>query len=118
MRNSPKKYNESNKQSPIPADLTPEAAEKTGINLAMNIAIRQMQEGTASSQIITHFLKLGSLREQHEIELLKEKTAQAHAKTEQINSYKDNDTLVAEALNAFRGYSGQIQEDLDEEDLY
>ena len=55
--------------------LTPEAKENQMISLAMDCAERQMMEGTASSQVITHFLKLGSGKERLERENLKKKTS-------------------------------------------
>lgn len=52
------------------AALTPEAREKQLIALAIDVAEEQMRNGTASSQVISHFLKLGSTRAQIEKELL------------------------------------------------
>ena len=76
--------------SPMPPPRTEEEAEKRAIGLATQLALQQLQDGTASSQIITHFLKLGSLREQaelektmHEIELLKAKKKSIESAEEQ-----------------------------------
>ena len=43
--------------------LTPEAEENQCIHLAMQRAKEQLLDGTASSQVIVHFLKLGSSKE-------------------------------------------------------
>ena len=43
--------------------LTEEAQEKHMIALAMDLAEKQLREGTASSQVITHYLKLASTKE-------------------------------------------------------
>ena len=50
--------------------LTPEARENQLISLAVDLAEKQLQEGTASSQVITHYLKLGSTKEKIEKEIL------------------------------------------------
>lgn len=41
---------------------TPEARENQLIALAVDLAEKQMREGTASAQVITHYLKLGSTK--------------------------------------------------------
>ena len=88
---------------------TPEARENQLIALAIDQAEKQLREGTASSQVITHFLKLGSSRERMEKELLEEKT---QAKTEVLESGKRMTELFEQAMDALRGYRG----DTDEED--
>ena len=52
--------------------LTPEARENQLIYLATDLAEKQLREGTASSQVITHYLKLGSTKEKLEREKLAE----------------------------------------------
>ena len=37
---------------------TPEGRENEMVSLAIDLAEKQIREGTASSQVITHFLKL------------------------------------------------------------
>lgn len=91
---------------------TPEARENQLIALAIDQAEKQLREGTASSQVITHFLKLGSSRERMEKELLEEKTKLAQAKTEALESGKRMTELFEQAMDALRGYRG----DTDEED--
>ena len=46
--------------------LTPEAREDQLIALATNLAEKQLMDGTASSQVITHYLKMGSTKERIE----------------------------------------------------
>ena len=84
---------------------TPEARENQLIALAIDQAEKQLRDGTASSQVITHFLKLGSSRERMEKEL-------AQAKTETLESGKRMTELFEQAMDALRGYRG----DTDEED--
>jgi transcriptional regulator with AAA-type ATPase domain len=87
--------------------LSPDAREKQVIAAAMDLAEQQILDGTASSQVITHFLKLGSMRERLERERLEEENKLLKAKTEAIKSTKRSEELMEEALAAFRNYSGQ-----------
>ena len=103
-----------NKSNKRPA-LTPEARENQMIALAVNLAEKQLQEGTASSQVITHFLKLGSTKERLEEEKLEEENKLLRAKTEKLKSAKKVEELYSEALNAMRRYSGQGAK--DDEDI-
>ena len=66
------KVNISESKRKIRPALTPEARENQLISLAVDLAEKQLQEGTASSQVITHYLKLGSMRERLEREKLEE----------------------------------------------
>lgn len=95
-----------NKSNKRPA-LTPEARENQMIALAVNLAEKQLQEGTASSQVITHFLKLGSTKERLEKEKLEEENKLLRAKTEKLQSDKRVEELYTDALNAMRRYNGQ-----------
>jgi uncharacterized protein YcaQ len=85
--------------------LTPEARESQLIALATDLAEKQLREGTASSQVITHYLKLGSTKERIEREILEEQKKLIEAKTENLQSAKRVEELYANALEAMRGYS-------------
>jgi hypothetical protein len=87
--------------------LTPEAEENQMISLATELAKQQLLDGTASSQVITHYLKLGSTKEKIEKEILEEQKQLIAAKTEAIKSAKQVEELYANALDAMRNYSGQ-----------
>lgn len=91
--------------------LTPEARENQMISLAVDLAERQLQEGTASSQVITHYLKLGSMRERLEREKLEEENKLLKARTEQIQSMKRIEELYEDAIKAMRNYGGQGDQD-------
>lgn len=93
--------------------LTPEAREKQLISLAMDRAEQQLLDGTASSQVITHFLKLGSEREQMEREKLGEENKLLRAKTKAIESAEDMNDLYVKAIKAMRGYAGLGDPDED-----
>lgn len=87
--------------------LTPEARENQLISLAVDLAEKQLQEGTASSQVITHYLKLGSTKERIEKEILEKQKELISAKTEALQSAKRVEELYTNALKAMRNYSGQ-----------
>lgn len=91
--------------------LTPEARENQMIALAVDLAEQQLRDGTASSQLITHYLKLGSTRERLEHELKLKELELMAAKTEQIKSTQRSEELMKQAINAFRNYAGQGEPD-------
>ena len=91
--------------------VTPEARENQMLALAVDLAEQQLREGTASSQVITHYLKLGSTKERLEKEKLEEENKLLRAKTENIKSMKRSEELMEEALRAFRQYNGQVDKD-------
>ena len=97
------------------AALTPEAREQQLISLAVDLAEKQLIEGTASSQVISHFLKLGSIRAQIEKDLLEKQRDLAAAKAESIKSGARMEEMYLNALNAMKSYSGQ-DDDPDGED--
>lgn len=108
----------SKKQRPIRPALTPEAREDQLIALAVNLAEKQLLDGTASSQVITHYLKLGSTKERIEREILMEQKEMIKAKTDQLKSEKRVEELYANALDAMRKYSGQgVPDDEEIEEL-
>lgn len=91
--------------------LTPEARENQMISLAMDCAEDQLRDGTASSQLITHFLKLATEKERIEREILKKQKDLITAKTEALQSSKKVEELYANAIAAMRNYSGQGDSD-------
>lgn len=95
---------------------TPEARESLLINLAMNQAQKQLEEGTASSQVLTFFLKLGASIAQYEKAKLEAEVELAKAKVEAIRSQQTSEELYKKALSAFRMYNGEDSDYEDEED--
>lgn len=85
----------------------PEGRENQLIALAVDLAEKQLMEGTASSQVITHYLKLGSTKERIEKEILELQKQLIAAKTESLQSTKDLKELYVDAINAMKSYSGQ-----------
>lgn len=94
--------------------MTPEARENQLISLAVDLAEKQLREGTASSQVITQILKNASSKARLENEMLEMQKELIAAKTESLRSAQKMEELFAEAINAFKGYSGQE----DEQDEY
>ena len=86
--------------------LTPESRENQLIALSVDLAEKQLREGTASSQVITHFLKLGTEKAKLEQEKLRRENELLRAKTESIESSKRVEELYSEAINAIKLYSG------------
>ena len=109
MPQSNKQVRKSDNRKPIrtmrPA-LTPEADEQQMISLATDLAKRQMLDGTASSQVITHYLNLGSSKKKLESEVMELQKELLKAKTEALRSTAVVEELYTKAIKAMRVYSG------------
>lgn len=88
----------------------PEERENQMISLAVNLAEQQLREGTASSQVIVHYLKLASTRNKLEEEKIRYETAMLEAKKEALTKSGQLQELMENALEAFRSYSGNSKE--------
>ena len=86
--------------------MTPEDREQYLINLSLDAAEKQLREGTASSQVITHFLKLGSSRELLEQEKIKEETKQTRAKIDSLEASAKSEARYAAAIEALHRSPG------------
>lgn len=86
--------------------LSPDGREEQCISLAVDLAEKQLREGTASAQVITHYLKMGSRKERIEREILEKQRELIVAKTESLQAQKRIDELYSKALDAMRLYSG------------
>lgn len=100
-----RKRSEEDKTPRKPAT-TPEERENEVVSQAIDLAEQQIRDGNASSQVITHFLKLGSSREQLEQQRLEHENELTRVKIEQIESQKRVEELYMEALSAMRNYAG------------
>ena len=76
------------------------------INMTIDLVEKQIREGTASSQVLTHFLKLASTREQLEQAKIRCETKMIEAKTNAVQDSGDYTRIANEALEAFKTYSG------------
>jgi hypothetical protein len=104
-------------RSSRPPATTPEGREQQLIALAVDLAEKQMADGTASAQVVTHFLKLGSTREQLEQERLRHETELLKARVEGAATAKNVEALYSEAMDAFRNYSGRDPTPKQEDDF-
>jgi hypothetical protein len=86
--------------------LDPDERENQLISLAVDRAEQQLRDGTASSQVITHFLKLASSRERLEREKLERENEVLKAKADAYQSTQRIEELYSNAINAMRLYSG------------
>ena len=94
-----------------PPAKTPEGQENHMISLAVDLAEQQLREGTASTAVISHYLKLGSTRERLEREKLIEENKLLKAKTEALESAARAEEMFAKAIEAMRKYSGSGDSD-------
>lgn len=101
-----------------PPAMTPEGREKQMVALAVDLAEQQLIKGTASSQVITHFLKIASTKEKIEKEILEKQKEMITAKTEAIKSANRVEELYTNALNAMRQYSSLHMEITQDENLF
>jgi hypothetical protein len=89
-----------------PPSPTPEGRENQLISLAVDLAEKQLAEGIASSQVISHYLKLGSSREKLEQERISKENELLEVKKAAMESAQRVEALYEEAMNAFRSYAG------------
>lgn len=88
-----------------------QARENRMIALAEDLAMQQLLDGTASSQVITHYLKLGSSKERIEREIREKEKELIEAKTQNLQSAKKIEELYENAINAMKMYSGHGEPD-------
>lgn len=94
---------------PVPARTEMEEEKRAG-GYAMDLAIKQLREGTASSQIIVHFLKINSQKEQAELEKTRREIELLKAKKKAIESGEEQDKKYEEVIRAISSYAGKDQE--------
>ena len=99
-----------------PPALSPEAAERRCIESAYELAQRQLDEGTASPSVITHFLKMGTARAQYETEKLAADTELTKAKKVSIQKSDELQALMSEAMSSMQRYRGHRNEDEEDDD--
>lgn len=90
---------------------TPEARENQLIKLAVDLVEKQLKDGSASSQVITHFLKLATAKEKLENEKLRADLKLAEAKINNLKAHEEIKELYAQAMKAMKSYSGEDEED-------
>lgn len=98
-----------------PPATTPEDRENELIALAVDLAEKKIRDGTASNQIIVHFLKQSSTKERLEKEIMEKQKELITAKTDALQANKRIEELYSEAMKAMSIYKGETG-GLDEED--
>lgn len=83
---------------------TPEAREQQLINKAVQLAERQLEDGTASAAVITHYLKLATHREKLERDILTKQSQFLEAKASSITQAKETENIAKEAFEAMKTY--------------
>lgn len=101
-----------------PAATNPEDRENQLIAAAVNLAEKQLLDGTASPSVITHYLKLASGRERLYREKLERENEVLRAKAEAYEASRRTEELYANAIEAMRSYSGTNTTDVDEFEEY
>lgn len=93
-----------------------EARENQIISKAYDLVEERIEKKTATSQEVTHFLKLGSTLAQLERVKLEKENKLLSAKTEALESQKKIEELYAEAIKSMAIYQGRddFEEDIDD----
>lgn len=107
----PKKEPEENSTTRRRPATTPDDREKQMINYADALAEKQLREGTASSQVIIHYLKLGTSRERHEQEKIVNENLRIRAQISQLESQGKTEEMMEKVYNAIKLYAGVDEED-------
>lgn len=102
----------------FPPARSPEAREAQLASLAYDVVEMRIRKGTASSQELVHFLKVGSTVQKQELQKLKQETLLVEAKVKDLANVEEMKKLYEDAMNAMRGYSGQDSEDPDDPIIY
>lgn len=97
---------------------TLDAREQQLVAKAVDLAEKQIEDGTASAQVITHFLRLGTTRERLEQEKLRRENLLLEGRTEQLASQGRIEELYKSALNSMRDYGGHDPLPDDDDDDY
>ena len=109
-----KKKRPSSKKTEAVLERLPSRSEEEDVkyagNLAMNLAIKWMQEGNAPAQIVTHFLKVNSPKEQAELEKTNREIELLKAKKKAIELSEEQDKRYQEVIKAIASYSGKDSE--------
>lgn len=109
-----KKTSQSDSKKKMRPALDPDARENQMISRAMDLAEQQLMDGTASSQVITHFLKLGTAKARLEKKMLEEQVELTKAKTQSYRSMEQTEALINNAIRAMKSYQGSVFDDSEE----
>lgn len=91
---------------------TPEGMETKLIGLAMRNAQELLEARKAPTTVLVHFLKLGSLRAEIELQKARNERDLLIARTDETRAKTDRGQIAADAIAAFRSY--RSSEDADD----
>lgn len=86
--------------------LSPAGREQYMVSIAEKLAEEQILDGTASSQVLSHYLKLGTKREELERAHIEYKNELLKAKADVIQQNNETQSLYKEAMQMFKRYQG------------
>lgn len=110
------KYGQTRKKSDKKRPATsPEAREQQLIAAAVDLAEQQLMDGTASSQVITHLLKLGTVNAKLQNEKLQNENELLKAKVAALKSQTNQEEMYAKAIKAMQLYAGHVEDDSEED---
>lgn len=95
--------------------LNPDSRENQMISLAMDVAEQQMRDGTASPQLISHFLKLGSSENRIKMRKLQREIDLLEAKKESLESAQRIEEMYSAAMQAMKSYRGDVDEVVEDD---
>lgn len=101
----PTEHQHQEKREGIKPSMTPEGREKQLVGLAVKLAEKQLIDGTASSAVIVHYLKIASTREVLEREILEKQSKFLEAKSQNIAKGKEAEDLAKAAIEAMKSYN-------------
>lgn len=99
------------------AAIDPANREAQLVNLAVNLAEKQLYQGNATAPVIVHFLKLATEREKLERVKLEGENELLRAKVAQLASAERTEELYREAISAMRSYQGRREPEEPDEDF-
>lgn len=85
--------------------MNPEAREQQMIGYAVDLAEKQLIEGTASAAVITHYLRLGTEKTKLERLKLEKEIKLVEAKADSIESSARSEELYSQAIEAMKSYA-------------
>lgn len=102
------------RDEPVPGQ-TIDKREAQLVNLAIDLAEKQLREGTAPASVITHYIKIGTTREQLEMERLRHENNLLEAKRDALKAQERTEELFREAISAFKSYHGDDEDDYEDD---
>lgn len=97
---------------------TPEGREEQIQALAMDLAYKRLKDGTASNQLICEIIKSASTERRLKKDIMEAQKELLVAKTEAIHDQKDMKEMYSKALAAMKSYSGAMEVDDEDEEIF